>query len=98
MTDEGFRGQLQRKNAVAFFEASLEKLDLKEVDSLGKEVAAPVEKYNLKDVNLDAVVIPEQQLAYKFVLDDDILATLKYQSLKGFLKTQKRFTYKQILA
>ena len=30
---------------VVFFQASLEKLDFKEVDSLGKEVAALVEKY-----------------------------------------------------
>ena len=46
-----------------FFQASLEKLDFKEVDSLGKEVAALVEKYNLKDVNLHAMIIPKQQLA-----------------------------------
>ena len=47
------------KEKYVFFQASLEKLDFKEVGSLGKEVAA----LNLKDVNLDAVVIPEQQLA-----------------------------------
>ena len=51
------------KEKYVFFQASLEKLDFKEVDSLGKEVAALVEKYNLKDVNLHAVVIHKQQLA-----------------------------------
>ena len=46
-----------------FFQAPLEKLDFKEVDSLAKQVAALFEKYNLKDVNLHATVIPKQQLA-----------------------------------
>ena len=62
---------------VAFFCASLEKLDFKEVDSLGKEVAVLLEKYNLKDVNLDAVIISKQQLPGEFV-DDDILPELPY--------------------
>ena len=62
---------------VAFFCTSLEKLDFKEVDSLGKEVAVLLEKYNLKDVNLDAVIISKQQLPGEFV-DDDILPELPY--------------------
>ena len=88
------------KEKYVSFQASLEKLYSKEVDSLGKEVAALVEKYNLKDVNLDAVVTPEQQLVDEF-LDDHILPELpcyfKISNLKGFLKTQKRFTQKKIL-
>ena len=73
-------------------QVSLEKLDFKEVESLGKEVAALVEKYNLKDINLDALVIPEQQLADEFV-DDDILPQLpcyfKISKLKGISKDTK---------
>ena len=53
---------------------------MKEVDSPGKEVVALVETYNLKDDNLDAVVIPEQQLAGEFV-DDDILPELPTRKL-----------------
>ena len=80
------------KEKFFFFQGSLEKLDFKEVDSLGKEVAALVEKYNLRDFNLDAVIIPKQQLADEFV-DDDILPELlfyfKISKLKGISKDTK---------
>ena len=66
------------KEKYVFF--SLQELDLKEVDSPGKEVVALVETYNLKDVNLDAVVIPEQQLTDELV-DDDILLELPTRKL-----------------
>ena len=45
-----------------------------------QEVVALVETYNLKDVNLDAVVIPEQQLTDELV-DDDILPELPTRKL-----------------
>ena len=45
-----------------------------------QEVVALVETYNLKDVNLDAVVIPEQQLTDELV-DDDILLELPTRKL-----------------
>ena len=70
-----------------------EKLDFKEVESFGKEVAALVKKYNLNDVNLDVMVIPEQQLADKFV-DDDILPELpcyfKISKFKGISKNTNK--------
>ena len=78
IADEGFTGWLQRKIYIYIFQASFQKLDFKEVDSLGKEVAALVEKYNLKDVNLDAMVIPKQQLA-----DDN-----KYHQSPSFAKNR----------
>ena len=69
-----------------FFQASFEKLDFKEVDSLGKEVAALVEKYNLKDINLDAVVIPKQQfdiITVELLADDN-----KYHQSPNFVKNR----------
>ena len=81
-----------KEKYVFFFQASLEKLDFKEVNSLGKEVVALVEKYNLKDVNLDAVVIPEQQLVDEFVNDDipsELPRYFKISKLKGISKGTK---------